>query len=225
MTAVSVLDEAGFAAVAGVMSLEACADVATALNGERSGRAGSRNLLDVPICQWLASMLKTHSQVGPLLPQGAVAVQCTLFDKSADNNWLVALHQDLSIPVRERVEHRECSGWSEKEGVLYVQPPVAVLEALVAVRAHLDDCGSANGPLRVVPGSHRHGRLSSEAAKALREQDGPFECTARRGDVLAMRPLLLHSSSKAQAHAPRRVLHFLFGPEQLPCGLKWHRAV
>jgi hypothetical protein len=40
-----------------------------------------------------------------------------------------------------------------------------------------------------------------------------------------MRPLLLHSSSKAQAHAPRRVLHFLFGPEQLPCGLKWHRAV
>jgi ectoine hydroxylase-related dioxygenase (phytanoyl-CoA dioxygenase family) len=219
------LDEAGFAAVEGVLRFDACAEVATALNGESSGRAGSRNLLDVPSCQRVAAMFKTHSEVGPLLPQGAVAVQCTLFDKSANNNWLVALHQDLSIPVQERVAHRDCSGWSEKEGVLYVQPPVAVLESLVAVRAHLDDCGPANGPLRVVPGSHRHGRLSTEAARALREQHGAFECTARRGDVLAMRPLLLHSSSKAQAHAPRRVLHFLFGPGQLPCGLKWHRAV
>jgi hypothetical protein len=40
-----------------------------------------------------------------------------------------------------------------------------------------------------------------------------------------MRPLLLHSSSRAQAQAPRRVLHFLFGPRELPCGLTWYRAV
>lgn len=219
------LDEAGFAAVAGVLGFDACADVATALDGVSSGRADSRNLLDVPTCQRLAAMFKAHAQVGSLLPQEAVAVQCTLFDKSESNNWLVALHQDLSIPVQEGVAHRDCSGWSEKEGVPYVQPPVAVLESLVAVRAHLDDCGPANGPLRVVPGSHRHGRLPTEAARALREQRGAFECTARRGDVLVMRPLLLHSSSKAQAPARRRVLHFLFGPRQLPCGLKWHRAV
>jgi len=55
-----------------------------------------------------------------------VAVQCTLFDKSADKNWLVALHQDLSIPVHQRILHPECSGWSEKEGVVYAQPPVRV---------------------------------------------------------------------------------------------------
>jgi hypothetical protein len=40
-----------------------------------------------------------------------------------------------------------------------------------------------------------------------------------------MRALLLHASSKARAKAPRRVLHFLFGPEEVPCGLKWHRAI
>ena len=172
-----------------------------------------------------ASSLPRRSRRTPRSGPSFPTVQCTFFDKSADNNWLVALHQDLSIPIQERVAHPDCSGWSKKEGVLYVQPPVAVLESLVAVRAHLDDCGSANGPLRVVPGSHRHGRLSPEAARALREQRGAFECIARRGDVLAMRPLLLHSSSKAQAKAPRRVLHFLFGPGALPCGLKWHRAV
>jgi Phytanoyl-CoA dioxygenase (PhyH) len=225
MEAVSVLDESGFAAIPSVLAGDQCAELVSALDGADSGRAGSRNLLDVPVCQRLAATLKAHAEVGPLLPQGAVAVQCTFFDKSADNNWLVALHQDLSIPIQERVPHPDCSGWSEKEGVLYVQPPVAVLESLVAVRAHLDDCGSANGPIRVIPGSHRHGRLSTDAARALREQCGAFECIARQGDVLAMRPLLLHSSPKAQAQAPRRVMHFVFGPKELPCGLKWYRAV
>lgn len=219
------LDEAGFAEVPGVLAADQCAELVSALDSAGSGRAGSRNLLDVPACQRLAVAFKAHAQVRPVLPPEAVAVQCTFFDKSAGNNWLVALHQDLSIPVQERVPHPDCSGWSEKEGVLYVQPPLAVLESLVAVRAHLDDCGPANGPLSVVPGSHRHGRLSAKAAKALRAQRGAFECVARRGDVLAMRPLLLHSSPKAQAPGTRRVLHFLFGPSELPCGLKWHRAV
>jgi len=152
MGAVSVLEEAGFVQILGALADGQCAELLTAINGGSTGRAGARNLLDVPSCQKLAATLKAHAQVGPLLPRGAVAVQCTLFYKSPEKNWLVALHQDLSIPVRERVPHPECTGWSEKEGVLYVQPPVAVLELLVAVRAHLDDCGSASGPLRVVPG-------------------------------------------------------------------------
>ena len=219
------LEDAGFAQIPGALATDQCAELLTAIDGGGTGRAGARNLLDVPTCQKLAATFKAHAQVGPFLPHGAVAVQCTLFDKSPEKNWLVALHQDLSIPVRERAPHPECTGWSEKEGVLYVQPPVAVLELLVAVRAHLDDCGSASGPLRVVPGSHRYGRLSAETARALREQRGNFECVARRGDVLVLRPLLLHSSSKAQGPAPRRVLHFLFGPQELTCGLKWHRAV
>jgi len=219
------LDEVGFAEIPAALDHSVCMDMLAALDRAISRRAGSRNLLDVAACERLATNLKNHAQLGPLLPRGAVAVQCTLFDKSAWRNWLVALHQDLSIPVQERVSHPECSGWSEKEGVVYVQPPVAVLQTLTAVRVHLDDCMSDNGPLRVVSGSHRHGRLSAEAATALRDLSGERECVAHRGDVLAMRPLILHASSKAQARGPRRVLHFLFGPEELPCGLRWHCAV
>jgi hypothetical protein len=33
------------------------------------------------------------------------------------------------------------------------------------------------------------------------------ECTVPRGGVLAMRPLIIHSSSKARSDNPRRVLH------------------
>jgi len=225
MSALSQLDELGFALIANALAADYGAELVAVLEDAHARRAGSRNLLDVPSCQSLAATLKAHAEIGPILPRGAVAVQCTFFDKSADYNWLVALHQDLSIPVQARSSHPECSGWSEKEGVLYIQPPVGVLDSLVAVRTHLDDCGSPNGPLRVVPGSHRYGRLSAEAARALREQRGEVECLARQGDALAMRPLLLHASSKAQAQAPRRVLHFLFGPKELPCGLEWHRAV
>lgn len=154
-----------------------------------------------------------------------MAVQCTYFEKSAGQNWLVAMHQDLSIPVAERVSGSGLQGWSEKEGELFVQPPTAVLERLVAVRLHLDECSPTDGPLRVVPGSHTSGRLGPDAASRRRDLHGEVVCTARRGDVLVMRPLLLHASSKAHGTSRRRVLHFLFGPRHLPLGLAWRHAV
>ncbi len=219
------LDDLGFIEIGAVLTADECDDLTIAVDSANSNRVGSRNLLDLKGCRELAVALKSHAGIGPLLPPSAVAVQCALFDKSAETNWFVALHQDLSIPVLERVPDPECTGWSEKEGVTFVQPPVAVLESLVAVRAHLDNCGFESGPLRVVPGSHRHGRLSSDAARAMRGDRGEVECIAARGGAIAMRPLLLHSSSKARARSRRRVLHVLFGPPDLPCGLRWHRAV
>ena len=106
-----------------------------------------------------------------------------------------------------------------------MQPPLSLLESLVAVRVHLNECGPGAGPLRVVPGSHRHGRLSKSEARHQQQTKGEFECFVKRGDALLMRPLLLHASSKATAPSRRRVLHFLFGPAELPHALRWHNAV
>jgi ectoine hydroxylase-related dioxygenase (phytanoyl-CoA dioxygenase family) len=149
-------------------------------------------------------------------------VQCTLFEKSADRNWLVPYHQDLMIPVKQRVDDDRLTGWSEKEGTLYVQPPREVLESLVALRVHIDDCGPTQGPLRVVPGSHRFGVLSNEQAATLRETHGEHACTVERSGIVAMKPLVLHASSKASEPNRRRVLHILFGPAALPYGLEWN---
>jgi ectoine hydroxylase-related dioxygenase (phytanoyl-CoA dioxygenase family) len=91
------------------------------------------------------------------LPVHSLAIQCTLFIKSTEKNWLVSLHQDLSIPVGERVDSPLYSGWSEKERQLFVQPPVSFLERMLVIRVHLDDCDQRNGALRVVPGSHTMG--------------------------------------------------------------------
>jgi len=182
---------------------------------------GTRRLIDMPWCAELAERIVRDEQMSELLPEGAVAAQCTLFNKTIAANWLVPLHQDLSIPVAERVDTARCSGWSEKEGELFVQPPVQVLEQVLTVRVHLDDCDERNGALRVVPGSHLLGRLDAARGRLERDRRGSVSVNVKRGGAMLMRPLLLHASSKVSVDNPRRVLHFLFGPKKLPEGLRW----
>jgi ectoine hydroxylase-related dioxygenase (phytanoyl-CoA dioxygenase family) len=87
---------------------------------------------------------------------------------------------------------------------------------------HLDDCTLADGPLRVVPGSHLNGVVSPHAAVQARARE--VACVVQCGAALVMRPLLLHSSPKARGSSLRRVLHFLFGPREVPYGLSWQSA-
>jgi Phytanoyl-CoA dioxygenase (PhyH) len=214
-------EEDGVVILDSLLSPARTAEVEAALDALDLGSAGTRNLLEQSWCRSLVGWLKEHPALSALLPPRPVAAQCTLFEKSSERNWLVPMHQDLSIPVRERREDLRLAGWSEKEGVLYVQLPTEVLEDLVAVRIHIDDCGPDHGPLRVVPGSHRLGRLSEKDIPAVRRERGERDCVVGRGGTLIMRPLLVHGSSKAVAPNRRRVLHFLFGPAELPLGLEW----
>lgn len=186
-----------------------------------AGDAGSRNLLAHAWCAALVAPIRERLQAAELLPGNSVAVQCTLFRKAPDCNWKVPYHQDLSIPVDAPVEHPTLSGWSMKEDGHYVQPPIDLLDALLAVRLHLDACDDDAGALRVVPGSHRLGRLSPECIAAMDKRRDEIVCVADAGDLLLMRPLLLHASSKAGRPNGRRVLHFLFAPRDPGCGLQW----
>jgi len=137
----------------------------------------------------LARRLAGERRLRAVMPADVRAVQCTLFEKKLDKNWLVTLHQDLSIPVAERIENDRCTGWSQKEGVLFVQPPSPALEELVIVRVHLDDCDERNGALRVVPGSHRLGRLSPAQASQVREVRGECLVPVAAGGAMLMRPV------------------------------------
>jgi hypothetical protein len=215
----------GFAVVPTVLAESQCDAITASIDAFVSDAPGTRSLLTHDWCRALAGTLRTHPHVGALIPAGHVAVQCTYFEKSVDRNWLVPVHQDLSIPVRERVEHPALRGWSEKESSLFVQPPAGLLEALVAVRVHLDPCSTDDGPLQFVPATHARGRIGAAEASRLR-QDGPVvTCTVDRGGALIMRPLALHTSSKATGTSRRRVLHVVFGPPVLPYGLRWEHAV
>jgi hypothetical protein len=211
----------GFVVIEGVLTEEECTAIEQALSDVELSSAGTRNLLKQPWCIALARRVRTHPRVADFIPDTHAAVQCTYFEKSRDKNWLVSFHQDQSIPVAERIEHPALTGWSEKEGVLYVQPPADVLSDMVAVRVHVDRCGEADGPIKVLSGSHRLSVISAEQVPAVRSNRAEVACVAGRGAALIMRPLLLHASSKASGSSRRRVLHFLFGPRALPYPLRW----
>lgn len=189
-------------------------------NGTR-GLAGSRALLELPSCLTLARRILSDPRLSSVWPAASHAVLCTYFEKSPARNCLVALHQDLSIPVAERMEISGYSGWSEKGGRLFVQPPLEVLEQSVAARVHLDASDEKTGALKVVPRSHTLGRLRAQEAFAARGKHGERSVAVPRGGLMLMRPLLLHASSKVTGNARRRVLHFLFGPSHLPGGVQW----
>lgn len=212
----------GFAVTSRVLTDAECERIA--LRVPSNGRPGSRCLLNEAWCAELAGTIRRHDELAVHVPRAHVAVQCTCFEKSVAGNWLVPMHQDLGIPVARRVAHPRLSGWSEKEGVLYVQPPAHFLRQLVAVRLHLDACGKADGPLKVVPGSHRLGRFSAAQVSLMRHGCGEIACPVPRGSTMVMRPLLLHASSKSCGEGRRRELHFLFGPRSLPFGLHWHHV-
>lgn len=185
--------------------------------------AGTRGLLRYPWCRALAHRLLCNPNLAPLLPKSAMAIQCTYFEKSSKKNWLVPWHQDLSLPLRTYSTHPSFKSWSNKAGQYYAQPPATLLEQVIAVRLQLDDATVENGALRVIPGSHRFGRLDDAAIKMLRQNNKETICAVPAGSAMVMRPLLLHASSKASNCQPRRVLHFLFAPTTLlrPFGMDW----
>jgi hypothetical protein len=212
---VETFENSGFIILDEVITIAEWETVFAQLNSIQLHKAGTRNLLHNEWCRHLALELKSNPIISPLLPEKAVAVQCTYFDKSHEQNWLVAMHRDCLIPVKKRIEDSPWSGWSEKEGVLYARPPEAVLDRLVAIRIHLEDCTDQNGPLQVIPGSHRRETSSSQQRET---------CLVKQRGALIMRPLLLHASSRL-TEGRRRVLHFLYGPGALPDGIEWQDVV
>jgi len=112
----------GFALVPNLLSEAECDQVAQALVATETSGAGSRRLLQQAWCAALAHKVMSHPEVRRALPARTQAIQCTFFEKSAAKNWLVPIHQDLSIPVAGRVDHPALTGWSEKEGAVFVHP-------------------------------------------------------------------------------------------------------
>jgi ectoine hydroxylase-related dioxygenase (phytanoyl-CoA dioxygenase family) len=214
----------GFAIIPGVLGHDDLALLERLFPPSSSDSGGLRNLLDIDGIAELAESDPIRSLVDPILGRDAFPVRGILFDKTPAANWKVSWHQDLTIAVKQRSDAPGYGPWSEKAGVVHVQPPVAVLERMLAVRLHLDDSGTGNGPLRVLPGSHRAGALRDADIPLWRSRGVEQMCLALRGGVLLMRPLLLHASSPAVEPQHRRVIHLEFASCELAPGLDWRWA-
>jgi ectoine hydroxylase-related dioxygenase (phytanoyl-CoA dioxygenase family) len=173
----------------------------------KRSRAGARQILSIGAVRKIADDTRVGELVRAVLGPRALPFRATLFDKSPSSNWLVAWHQDTALPLIEKVETPGWGPWSIKDGVNYAHAPREALEKILALRVHLDDSTSANGPLRVIPNTHCDGVLTDCEVQERASKSIGIECTAARGGVIAMRPLVIHASSKAENDYPRRVLH------------------
>ena len=216
------VEQHGFAVVPSVIGAAEQRELLATL-GAVSG-AGRRGLLSMPAVAELARSPRLLALVRPHLPSEPFPVRAIYFDKSPDMNWLVPWHQDLSLALRASAEVPGFGPWSTKDGIPHVQPPVELLQQMLAVRLHLDDADESNGALRVLPGSHRLGRLSAASIQQLRGEQSDLLCAVSAGDALLMRPLLLHASGRSTSTRHRRVLHIEYAAFTLPEELNWHEA-
>jgi hypothetical protein len=166
--------------------------------------------------------LANDRRIQNLIPAGHTSVRSILFDKTPDENWPVAWHQDITIAVEAMHEIDGYGPWSMKDGVPHVQPPVSFLAGMTTVRIHLDDTPATNGALRVIRGSQTLGRLDAHDIQTHASID-EVTCECHAGDVLQMSPLILHASSRSKNPSHRRIIHIEFGsPEQLHSDLRFH---
>ena len=203
------IQQHGFAVIPDILSSEEVAALGEHLNSPslRRNRAGVRHALGIETVAAIARDQRLLSIAQTILGSEALPIRGTLFDKSPLSNWLAVWHQDTALPLRERREKSGWGPWSVKDGVNYAHAPVRALEKILALRVHLDDSTVSNGPLRVLPDTHVLGVLTDDQIHALAERTPSATCVVPCRGVLAMRPLVIHASSKSASEMPRRVLH------------------
>lgn len=157
-----------------------------------------------------------------VLGSRAGLVRALYFDKPPGHGWALPWHRDTTIAVKAHGPIGRFDKPTLKSGIPHVEAPADLLVEMVTARIHLDAMTDENGPLRVLPGSHA--RPSENPA----DDRAGLTVRCEAGDVLLVRPLLLHASS----HCPpdhrghRRIIHLEFAPgPTLPDGCGWHTFV
>ena len=202
----------GFVIVNDVIGEIEIAQVIRSLSAEESRKAGIRNLMSNEFVSALAYDTKLRDLVQSIAGHEMVPFKATLFSKTGKANWLVAWHQDTALPVEGNTVSVGWGPASLKEGVTFSHAPTEILSKIIALRLHLDDSTKANGPLRVIPGSHRK-RLTDDEEFRYWTCKPAVECQVKKGGVLVMSPLLLHASSKCATGLRRRVLHIEYATD------------
>ena len=192
---------------------------------DRQGEVyGVRDLIrQVPEVGRLAASPPVMAIVAAILGPGAFVVRGLFFDKTPTANWNLPWHQDVTVAVKERREVVGFGPWTLKAGIHHAHAPEELLARMITIRLHLDHCGPENGPMRVLPGSHAHGRLAPGEINRWAQRAGELavDCLVPAGGAVLMRPLLLHASAAATAEGHRRVIHLEYAAEPLPEGLEW----
>jgi len=230
-SAAMLIERDGFAVVRKVYSANDCAQfigqLKAGLASDDRGALrrvaatyGARNVLTlVPTARdvWRRSPLV--ELLHEVLGNDVCLVRGLYFDKPPEATWSLPWHQDRTIAVHDnRLPSTRFTRPTTKAGVPHVEAPRELLGQMLTLRIHLDAATPENGPLQLLPGTHRHDRPDPSRFT-------PQTIFSAAGDVLAMRPLLCHCSGASQPGTTqhRRVLHLEFaGVRELADVFAWY---
>lgn len=222
----SKLNQNGFEIIEGVYSEKEVNEILQILKSKGiANKFGVREFLfDNPEIRkniFTKNLLKVIENIAPNCDK---SIKSIYFDKPPNANWIVNWHQDLTINLTSKKETENFKNWRVKSERTVVQPNRAILESIFTIRIHLDDCEKENGALRVIEGSHKKGVI--EIKEWMRNKEGVERiCEVKKGGILIMKPLILHSSKRTENQKSRRVIHVEFTNKVLPIGLNWKEKI
>jgi len=195
------LDEAGFVVLEGVMSselLEALRERVAELYDREADRAGAE-FKQEPGCRRLANLVDKGSVFERVIAQPRIlsCVEHVLGPRFK----LSSLNARTALPGCDpQPLHADMGAIRDEQGY-WVCNSVWML----------DDFTPENGPLRVVPGSHRWGRLPRDVmADPSGRHPDEVQVTGRAGTVVVMNAHLWHGGQANRARAPRTALHAFY---------------
>jgi len=218
------INEHGVEIVRNILSKAVISEIITDVNNftkECSGhgiRNANKKLKSIDSLSKSSSLSDIASSVLGSKPK---IVRVIFFDKTPEKNWIVTWHQDKTIAVDKKIKIAGWGPWTVKDNIHHVQPPIEILNKMVTFRLHLDDSDKNNGCLKVIPKSHSLGILSQEIVNEITAIQEPYLCEVKAGDLVMMKPHILHSSRKSVNPDHRRVVHIEYSNYELPENLTW----
>ncbi len=219
-TAISATDpfDPGYRLLRHIFDRAEIAALAPVLAGIPSSAAGKRwagrelaALLRLPAMQTISRKL------AELLP-GMAILRAVAFRKDADANWFVPAHQDRSIPAPSIALPPGFDHVTRKADGFQAEAPVELLARMRTFRIFVDRATVDDGPLEVLAGSHRRGRIEQVEIPAVRGDWLPL--IGEAGDIVVLSPLLLHRSRRAAEPSGRRVLQIETIPAEIAAALR-----
>jgi ectoine hydroxylase-related dioxygenase (phytanoyl-CoA dioxygenase family) len=223
------IQEVGFSVIEEVFTTQEIEGILAVINKTDSTKETFRKsddlfairqfLKEIPDSIELIFNNKLKHLIKALFGEDYFLVKSIYFDKPETSNWFVSYHQDLTISVDQKIEIAGFGPYTNKHNQFAVQPPLDILESNFTLRIHLDDTNEQNGALKVITNSHSKGIYRPETIDWSIEKE--ISCNVKRGGLMIMKPLLLHSSSRTTNNQKRRVIHLEFSNRILPKELQW----
>ncbi|HET7437019.1 MAG TPA: phytanoyl-CoA dioxygenase family protein [Thermoanaerobaculia bacterium] len=214
----------GFAVAEIALTANQCDHIAASLPTVAAGHGGIRNLLTHPTVSQFLHHPAFGQYIWSLVGRDLVAVNATLFERTAQSSRRAEWHQDRFVSVKERLSVRGYGEWTAKAGIVRVEAPAEVLAQMLAVRIHIDDRVD-DGSLRAIAGSHLEGKLDAAQIAKMVATSEAENLSAARGQIVLMRPLLVHSSPAVLPAQRRRVIHIELAPSEAISPLQWQIAM